>query len=329
MTDMPLISIVVPTFNRAGPLARALAAIKAQTQSDFECIVIDDGSDEATIRQYAEIWQMLDDRFILRTLAVGDRKSGNPGKARNRGIAMARGTYLAFCDDDDEWVREDHLDVAVTAMREAGADLFFADIRFSNKEKITIPSWNSVVDPLLRGHPLSAGPELFAPSRTNLQKFLQHRHFHADTLVVARALLASAGPYWEHAAVAEDVEITWRLVDRARRVVYRAMPIAAVDVSPHPSAVRSYSALDRAMYFIMASLRAESVMFDPGMRRVARKCRAWGMLDLADILAGESQPRRSLEVALQALILSPSARALRAVGRGAVTAARSSRARIG
>jgi glycosyltransferase involved in cell wall biosynthesis len=88
----------VPLYNKAPYLARALDSIASQTFTDFETIVVDDGSTdggEAVAAGYR------DSRFRLIRQA-----NAGPGAARNRGIAEARGELLAFLDGDDAWHRE-------------------------------------------------------------------------------------------------------------------------------------------------------------------------------------------------------------------------------
>src|ERR1700730_9192683 len=104
---VPTISIVIPTRDRPDSLIRLLLCIKQQSYEDFECIVIDDGSACKTVSRYDKIWQSLDSRFKLRRKPMRER-GGGPAKARNVGIALARGSFVAFCDDDDLWVRNDH-----------------------------------------------------------------------------------------------------------------------------------------------------------------------------------------------------------------------------
>ena len=90
------ISIVIPLYNKAPYVRRALDSIAAQTFTDFELIVIDDGSTDdgaAIVEKY------LDRRFRLIRQA-----NAGPGAARNVGIAQARGEFIAFLDADDEWL---------------------------------------------------------------------------------------------------------------------------------------------------------------------------------------------------------------------------------
>lgn len=95
----PLVSVIVPTYNRSQLLGRALHSVLAQTYPDWECLVIDDASVDET----EEVVKRLGDSRI-RYL----RHDTNRGASatRNTGIAEARGEHLAFLDSDDEWLPE-------------------------------------------------------------------------------------------------------------------------------------------------------------------------------------------------------------------------------
>jgi glycosyltransferase involved in cell wall biosynthesis len=92
----PLLSVVIPAYNNAGTLAEAIASVRSQAGPCREIIVVDDGSSDAT----AQIYNELDgpDLRLIRQLNVG------PGAARNRGIAAARGEWIALLDADDVWL---------------------------------------------------------------------------------------------------------------------------------------------------------------------------------------------------------------------------------
>ncbi|WP_324759665.1 glycosyltransferase family 2 protein [Haloarcula sp. GH36] len=94
------VSVVVPTYNRPDLLSRALDSVLTQTVTDLECIVIDDCSSTSQARKVVESTN--DDRVRY---ARHEETKGSSA-ARNTGIEMAVGEYVAFLDDDDEWYPE-------------------------------------------------------------------------------------------------------------------------------------------------------------------------------------------------------------------------------
>ena len=108
------VSIVIPLYNKAPYIERALHSIRAQTLSDFEVIVVDDGStdDGASI-----VAAYSDPRVRL----IRQSNAG-PGPARNAGIAEAKGEFIAFLDADDEWLPT-YLEENVRSLEETGPEL--------------------------------------------------------------------------------------------------------------------------------------------------------------------------------------------------------------
>ncbi|MGH2728126.1 MAG: glycosyltransferase family 2 protein, partial [Actinomycetota bacterium] len=97
-TAMPLLSVVIPTHNRAARLEVAIGSVLAQTIADLEVVIVDDGSTDDTPEVISRA-QARDAR--VRTLRLAG--SGGAATARNAGIGAATGAFLAFLDDDDEW----------------------------------------------------------------------------------------------------------------------------------------------------------------------------------------------------------------------------------
>jgi glycosyltransferase involved in cell wall biosynthesis len=94
MSAGPLFSVVIPTFNRAELLRQTLDSVFAQEFTDYEVIVVDDGSTDATPRVLTEHGERL---VALRQMNLG------PSAARNLGLTRARGRYVCTLDSDDVW----------------------------------------------------------------------------------------------------------------------------------------------------------------------------------------------------------------------------------
>jgi glycosyltransferase involved in cell wall biosynthesis len=107
----PQVSVIMPTRNRAALLARSIDSVLAQTFRDFELIVVNDASTDQTRELLAGI---ADPR--LRVLHREQNRGA--AAARNAGIAIARGEFLAFQDDDDYWLAQ-KLEKQVQALQAA------------------------------------------------------------------------------------------------------------------------------------------------------------------------------------------------------------------
>lgn len=95
---MPIVSVIIPTFNRANVIEDALKSALNQTLLDIEILVCDDASTDATIG-IVESFQKRDPRVYLLSLSENQGSAA----ARNLGLRTARGKYIAFLDSDDVW----------------------------------------------------------------------------------------------------------------------------------------------------------------------------------------------------------------------------------
>lgn len=95
----PTVSIIIPTYNRVCLVERAVRSVLNQTYQEFELIVVDDGSDDDT----PKVVKSFKDKRI-RYIRHQENKGGST--ARNSGIKVAKGQFIAFLDDDDEWLSE-------------------------------------------------------------------------------------------------------------------------------------------------------------------------------------------------------------------------------
>lgn len=121
----PKVSVVIPTYNRADKVGKAIESAMAQTFPDLEVIVVDDGSSDDTGRVLGKLYGNR-----IRYIAQGNQGAS---VARNKGIEQARGEWIAFLDSDDLWER-DKLDWQLRTLEQFGSQCggCYTDTRFFN-----------------------------------------------------------------------------------------------------------------------------------------------------------------------------------------------------
>src|SRR5580692_1260134 len=121
----PKVSVVIPTYNRATKVPVGIKSVLAQTFSDLEVIVVDDGSSDGT-------GQILSDIFGDRIRYIAQPNQG-ASVARNRGVEEARGEWVAFLDSDDIW-EKDKLEWQFKALEQFSPQCAgcYTDVRFFN-----------------------------------------------------------------------------------------------------------------------------------------------------------------------------------------------------
>lgn len=140
LNNIPQVSVIIPTHNRADLISRAINSVLKQTYSNFEILVISDGSCDNTEKVVASF---KDSRIRFFT----HKTSCGASAARNTGLRASCGKYLAFLDDDDEWTR-DKLKVQIPILEKSDpkVGLVYAWMEYrKNGERL------SVYSPKLRG----------------------------------------------------------------------------------------------------------------------------------------------------------------------------------
>jgi glycosyltransferase involved in cell wall biosynthesis len=129
----PTVSVILPTYNRAKLIDRAIKSVLGQTYQDFELIIVDDGSNDNT----KDVVNSFDDKRIR---YVWHKENKGANAARNTGIAMARGKYVAFQDSDDEWLPE-KLEKQMRVFKNTSVGVVYTGFwRIKGNEKTYIPS---------------------------------------------------------------------------------------------------------------------------------------------------------------------------------------------
>lgn len=118
--DRPVVSVIMPAYNASSYIQESINSVIAQTFSNWELIIVDDGSTDATSSIIAN---NCNQDYRVKGFY---QENGKQGKARNLGISKASGTYIAFLDADDFWMPE-KLEIQLQEIKQENVDLVFSD----------------------------------------------------------------------------------------------------------------------------------------------------------------------------------------------------------
>jgi glycosyltransferase involved in cell wall biosynthesis len=265
---MPTVSVILPTFNRTNYLRLAVDSVYAQTFTDWEMIIADDGSADDT-RTFLR--SITDPR--VRTIWL--RHTGNPSQVRNAGINAATGKYLAFLDSDDIWAPS-KLEKQTRVLRAR------PDRRWSYTDCDRIDE---------DGHPVvDRGRAVFSHEGWIVEPLLKLQAVIAMPTVVAdRELVAEIGGFDEGQRFGEYHDLCVRLAMRSE-VVALAEPLCSV------RAHREHYSGDRiGAYLSWVQLygKLAALAPNPELRSHCRQMRARTSLVLAG-LQGDQGDRRAV-----------------------------------
>ena len=209
---LPTVSIIIPTFNRAKLLPRALESVRAQTVADWEIVLIDDGSTDETERVAAEYGRTLGPRLVYHR-----QKNQGASAARNRGLELSRGRFVAFLDSDDEYLPTKlERQLALFELRpELG--LVYSDYAYVDLAGTQHPSALDTCHTLARQVPT----ELVAPGlyvcRSSLLDWLLREYFIATIVgMVRREVLGSEIRFPNELSYAEEWLFYLQVAQRCR-----------------------------------------------------------------------------------------------------------------
>lgn len=193
MADGPEVSIVMPVYNGEWFIAESIGSVISQGFENWELIVSDDGSTDAT-RDIVGDFVSRDPRVRIIT---GDGNTG-PGAARNRALTVATGRWIAYLDSDDLWLPD-----------KLARTLDFAKTRAS---ALTYTSYSRALAPDWR-----IGREISAPSSASYRQLLRSNVINTSTVVLDTELLP--GFRWSEHDRPEDY-VAWLDILRSGHVAY-------------------------------------------------------------------------------------------------------------
>jgi len=248
--DVPLVTVVIPTWNRLPMLREAVASVVAQTYPAWELVVVDDGSTDGTA---AWVRSLGDPRIRV----VERSRCAHVGRLRNAGVRAGSGELVAFLDSDDAWLPR-KLEAQVAAMRARGARWCYGRYEVMDAE----------------GRPAArrAGEFRALSGPIARELLMDHTDVCVVTLLVERTLFEAAGGFSEDPRVRrrEDWELHVRLAMRADAL---ALDQALARIRDHGS--RTTAEMADAYTVTVATYDALLRANPPaGLARLARRGRA-------------------------------------------------------
>ncbi|MBP5156273.1 MAG: glycosyltransferase [Treponema sp.] len=226
MNEKNLVSVVIPTYNRAYCIRRSMDSVLGQTYGNLELIVVDDGSTDGTedaVRSCTD----------ARVRYIRLEKNGGPSRARNEGIRLARGEFVAFHDSDDVWHPE-KLEKQLKLMEEdPECQLVFCKYRVHGKTVSDVPQ-EDVFD-------------LSGTEHGMLDVLIRENKIGTPTMLLRRSALDAAGTFDEKLRTMEDWDLALRI---ARQGKISFLPEALLDVYPSEGSVNSILGKSRLEAYI-------------------------------------------------------------------------------
>ena len=221
------VSVVIPAYNAAGTIERAVESVLAQTRRPDEIIVVDDGSTDETSKKIEGYGSQI--RYIY-------QENAGPSVARNKGIEAAGGEWIAFLDADDEWLPE-ALDLQCGLLGR-NKQLVWTVANFyhclcdENRRRCN-------VDSKLAAKVLG-GKEYFDDFfRTSLP----HGCGCTITMLVKKEVLQEAGMFEAGLHMAEDTDLWFRIACRRPQIGYVAKPLAIYHMATAASLMEKHRRL--------------------------------------------------------------------------------------
>ncbi len=229
-----LVSVIIPTFNRAAFVREAVASVLAQRDVDFELIVIDDGSDDNTA-------ELLRDEFGSSVDVIGTDTRG-VSAARNLGVHRSRGALVAFLDSDDLWLPE-KLRVQVG---------FFAEhpeAQICQTEEIWMRHGRRLIP---SNDQRKLGGRIFAPS-------LRRCMVSPSAVMLRRKLFDHCGGFDETLPACEDYDL-WLRISRNTPIALIESPLVIRRAGHEDQLSRRYWGMDRFRIAALMKLLAQEVL---------------------------------------------------------------------
>jgi len=242
-------TIIIATRNRPKLLGHAIQSVMAQSFTDFEIIVVNDGSNS----EYQDAYQALEKNTDNKVSFINLRTSLNghgPSYSRNIGALHAQGNYLCFLDDDDTWIDQAHLRLAHDTLKKTQADVYFSNQKVYEHQELTDKKiWLAPLDKLINKNTKQAINGAYS---VTIDELLQVDGFcHLNTTTVSKPLFQTINGFNENIRYEEDRLFYYTLLDKAEKIFYNPTETARHNVPDkikNDSASSSTKTIEKYLY---------------------------------------------------------------------------------
>lgn len=205
MKTVGLISIIIPVYNVEKYLKQCLDSVLEQTYTDFEVIMVDDGSTDSSYDICLDYCEK-DIRFNAL-----QKENGGASSARNVGIQNAKGDYIFFLDSDD-WLEPTALEEMISTAKDQNADLVFCEAQaVDDEEHVLTNNWYSYK------HPYET-----ASSYSIMSRMMEQKEFHVAIwmLLLDRSIFTDNDLFFKEGIIYEDMIISYQFYCLAHRAAH-------------------------------------------------------------------------------------------------------------
>lgn len=302
MSPTPTISVIIPNYNNAATLARAIDSVLAQDYPAHEIIVIDDGSTDDSAAVAGTFGERI--RFVR-------QPNGGVSNARNNGVRMAGGDWIAFLDADDIYLPGRLSAHARWIAREPDIDFLLADQEFRDSDGKLL---QLAIDACTAGRALLArhpGAVEIPLPQDAFEAMVADGFAEIRTLTVPRATFLALGGFPVEHKIGEDLVFFIRLFAASRRAGVVNLPLAVYYIYPD-SALRRDPVLSQRRYVAaLEGLGAHMASFDAALRRGWCARLRQGRLSLAYMYLRQGDKRAAVAAVMPQLWRNPSLASLR------------------
>lgn len=284
---MPQVSVILPTYNRAAYLKEAIKSVLNQTHQDFELIIIDDGSTDETPSVISE--------FQDRLLCCRQKNEGRV-PARNKGLKLAQGEYIAWLDSDDLW-KPDRLERGVRILdREKGIGLVHGEVDVIGPE--------GMVDEK-ETERMKKYYQKARSSKADFLNILEHYPVFSSSVLFRKECLASVGLFDSRCAIREDYDWYLRFSLKYPIHLLNESPIASYRI--HKGNVsQQHDSREIAQDYIQTLQRQFTSIQQDRSGSVVRKIRSRILEKIAEFQYSKGETDQARNSLLKALRLNPS-----------------------